>query len=973
MEQLNSPLYEFWNKYDDGTAYSVHIPNELYVVSGGMIALSQIPDMTYGVTLEYRDSDDDPVWKPLKQVKTTKQLDAHEYRIDWQSGWVWLNGQDGIKYIRADYYGRGFWMLDDKRIMAAIKKKPDGSYDYQSLNDILSYINGYLHRGEWGESEVYEPGNQVYRNGTTYIALKKNSGIIPWSDEAVDTNGDLCWMVLSGGLGSPEEYNSHLTYYNRDLVFYKNAKTTPPVCAIFKCIKEAAYVEPMVAKDWNQYWEKLIDVGDMYTDIVGLRKDLDEHKKLYGTIYDADISKVGSGNNVLYITVDGITSYDQLNGKTVQVFTGAYSNTNATPAQIYLNVNGLGNKAIRRPITTVKAGYDEKEYFTDVYYAREINRNTLMELTIRGGTAIWTNATPPVRATSEQMAAGAEESAYVTPKLVGDAKPGLKMSGKTVKPTSDTTVTAGEGAEIFNDYRERTYSETMLSAGNVACGVYSHAEGECTTANGHYSHAEGGATKASGMWSHTEGSATEAIGEYSHAEGSSTKAIGDYSHAGGDTTTASGEASHTEGASTKASGYAAHTEGSGTEADGDYSHAEGVSTKASGDSQHVQGKFNIDDTQNKFAHIVGNGTYNARSNAHTLDWDGNAWFAGDVTVGAGNDVLAKQKEIGTLSDLTTTDKTNLVAALNALNSKKADTTSVLTKDNTDEFVPSGDYQPATKKYVDNIIIEAGAGDMLRSIYDSDNDGKVNSAVAADSAGNAAKLGGQEPGHYAVKSETAPTSHAVNNTTYGAGSSSSYGHVRLSGSGGANDYVLTVGNTKNTASLNDSSFLYCGEHPLSFTGTVTGGPSGLLAGTIYYGVLKTESPSATSMSTSYGVKQTLTIPMLKKTWYRYCYVGSATFGAWTRMPESITDYTVSIPTNWTSESGYYTQTVALSGLQSDDDPIVDVLLSADAAAARLQLEAFQLVNRITTQADRMILYCYGSMPTVAFNLHLKVVR
>lgn len=32
----------------------------------------------------------------------------------------------------------------------------------------------------------------------------------------------------------------------------------------------------------------------------------------------------------------------------------------------------------------------------------------------------------------------------------------------------------------------------------------------------------------------------------------------------------------------------------------------------------------------KYAHIVGNGTADiARSNAHTLDWDGVPWYAGD--------------------------------------------------------------------------------------------------------------------------------------------------------------------------------------------------------------------------------------------------------------------------------------------------------------------------------------------------------
>ena len=47
----------------------------------------------------------------------------------------------------------------------------------------------------------------------------------------------------------------------------------------------------------------------------------------------------------------------------------------------------------------------------------------------------------------------------------------------------------------------------------------------------------------------------------------------------------------------------------------------------------MQGKYNINDVDDKYAHIVGNGTSNERSNAHTIDWNGNAWFAGDAYVG----------------------------------------------------------------------------------------------------------------------------------------------------------------------------------------------------------------------------------------------------------------------------------------------------------------------------------------------------
>lgn len=95
--------------------------------------------------------------------------------------------------------------------------------------------------------------------------------------------------------------------------------------------------------------------------------------------------------------------------------------------------------------------------------------------------------------------------------------------------------------------------------------------------------------------------------------------------------TASGEASCATGANTRATAYAAHAEGESTNAEGRGSHAEGRATSALGEAQHVQGRWNIADNSNQYAHIVGNGTgANARSNAHTLDWSGNAWFAGGV-------------------------------------------------------------------------------------------------------------------------------------------------------------------------------------------------------------------------------------------------------------------------------------------------------------------------------------------------------
>lgn len=62
------------------------------------------------------------------------------------------------------------------------------------------------------------------------------------------------------------------------------------------------------------------------------------------------------------------------------------------------------------------------------------------------------------------------------------------------------------------------------------------------------------------------------------------------------------------------------------------SHAEGVGTIAHA-YQHVQGKYNVEDPNSRYIHIVGGGSEEARSNLYTLDTNGNAWFKGKVHIG----------------------------------------------------------------------------------------------------------------------------------------------------------------------------------------------------------------------------------------------------------------------------------------------------------------------------------------------------
>lgn len=110
-------------------------------------------------------------------------------------------------------------------------------------------------------------------------------------------------------------------------------------------------------------------------------------------IYEADISRVGSDNNILYITVPGATSYNDLNGKSIKLYTGIYSN-NKTQT-VYLNINDLGAKAIWR-VTA------DGTFQNCTYAPYEVNRYTVMELYFSGGTVCWVN--PPGVVTAAEKA-----------------------------------------------------------------------------------------------------------------------------------------------------------------------------------------------------------------------------------------------------------------------------------------------------------------------------------------------------------------------------------------------------------------------------------------------------------------------------------------------------------------------------------------------------------------------------------------
>ena len=233
--------------------------------------------------------------------------------------------------------------------------------------------------------------------------------------------------------------------------------------------------------------------------------------------------------------------------------------------------------------------------------------------------------------------------------------------------------------------------------GTTASGQASHAQGFITTAAGSQSHAEGYMSQAMNSRSHAEGQGTMSQGVGSHSEGQYTAAVGLASHAEGLTTvdtpwylaTTSGlydvipmsettmraqyqwgglkgtglpevgdlfwsssdniarviavnvdneDLGNTYFVTNKplriVNGYARRVV---CGALGDGSHTEGLNTVAASAYQHAQGKYNVEDSANKYAHIVGGGAKDSHSNIHTLEWTGKATYTGAVASSTGAD------------------------------------------------------------------------------------------------------------------------------------------------------------------------------------------------------------------------------------------------------------------------------------------------------------------------------------------------
>ena len=230
----------------------------------------------------------------------------------------------------------------------------------------------------------------------------------------------------------------------------------------------------------------------------------------------------------------------------------------------------------------------------------------------------------------------------------------VPASGKTIEISYTTTAVTAK-AYTFG-LRDANYNIGAMSVAegnrNSAAGFASHAEGMYGEAMSSAAHAEGIMTQALGPAAHSEGSGTVATMRADHAEGKDTKAQGGIwtpdawgeigtqdeiyapAHAEGHYTESVGPGSHAEGIHSKVDGDAAHAGGYRSEADGAATFAHGVRVKAVGTGQAVFGRRNVEDTEGKYAFIIGNGEglEGETSNALAV-----CWHTGDIAQWSGID------------------------------------------------------------------------------------------------------------------------------------------------------------------------------------------------------------------------------------------------------------------------------------------------------------------------------------------------
>lgn len=392
-------------------------------------------------------------------------------------------------------------------------------------------------------------------------------------------------------------------------------------------------------------------------------------------------------------------------------------------------------------------------------------------------------------------------------------------------------------------------------------------------------------------------------------------------------------------------------------------------TVASGDNQLVFGRYNVKDTENKYACIIGNGTSDtARSNAHTVDWDGNAWFVGDVE-GTKDGATHKLSEKANAVDVA------LLQYYGTTNITISDS-SYFTVNETGETITG--LTDVGNTQTELVIPYKINGVKITTLFSGSNDYPVsilngNSTITKVIIPKSVTTLGRG----AFLSCRTLTSIDIPNSVTSIGD---YAFVACSG-------LKSINIPNGVTSIGEEVFNGCsGLKLINLPNSVT-----IIGRDAFLGCTSLTSINIPNSVTSIGNGIFDGCSGLKSL---YCEQNSyaETYAKGKNIPIVYTDikddvihnkaeaktYTVSVPTtSWTEKTDtgnqkYYYKKITVSGMTASGQAMTDVAMSDSVATARRQMEAYQCVNRVVTGKDYVELYCFDEVPTTAFTLRILVI-
>ena len=324
--------------------------------------------------------------------------------------------------------------------------------------------------------------------------------------------------------------------------------------------------------------------------------------------------------------------------------------------------------------------------------------------------------------------------------------------------------------------------------------------------------------------------------------------------------------------------------------------------KSQGDYAKTQG--DAAKTQAGAAQTAASSANTAASSARTA-----ASSANTATTNANNAASRANAEADRCEELDVTTLDNKIDAHIANKSNPHDVTPDLIGAAPYQVIQSGDFndvitpgiytmrsatanKPSGESYYSLIVGKSDTGNYVQQLAIMEGTARMFVRYLGSTTWGAWKeLSTTDHTHTLSSIGAAPISHAVEDTTYGASTSSLRGHMMFAGNGGSSSRAISLSTSSTTlTTLDTTTYLYTGIWYVSVNSSTTGatGISGLTTTAVKATLITLPPNNITGIASSgYGVEQILSIPKLQKTYHRYCRVESTEYSTWTQILDSNT--------------------------------------------------------------------------------------